>query len=122
MLPTLCISFAMSSAAMSVNWSSMTTPGRRALAEVGGGGVGGGTGTGPMCSGNADPGPYSLDNYICLAGTLKPDSNTIQGADDATCCIADNACPFPERCLEGGGCLEGTAGIGCATCAPGTRH
>ena len=77
-------------------------------------------GPGQMCIGNADPGPYALDNYICLFGTLKPNANAIHGADDATCCIVPE-CPYPERCLAGGGCMEGTAGIGCATCAPGKR-
>ena len=86
------------------------------------GGDSGVAGSGQMCTGNADPGPYSQDNYICLAGTLKPNANTIRGADDATCCIADNACPYPERCLASGKCMEGTAGIGCASCAPGEHY
>lgn len=25
-------------------------------------------------------------------------------------------CEFPDRCLEGGGCIEGTTGVGCDTC------
>jgi hypothetical protein len=100
--------------------ASIPTPaaGGGGASSTGGGTSAGGTGTdssGPLCTGNAN----AMDDYICLAGTLKPTSNTIRGANDATCCIQTNECPYPDRCLAGGKCMEGTTGIGCAYCAPG---
>jgi hypothetical protein len=74
-----------------------------------------------MCSGNTD----GVGDYTCTAGTLKPDSGSIAGNDDATCCDAPadcagtwSACTADCEAAADRIWTEETASVGTGTACP----